>query len=354
MNQIREAPYIIFAWSGLPDYAARCIRAVIDRHPGRVAVVGTQPNVPIKGMEQSLGQPVYWIDGDRTDLSWGKLGLPSPALFFQGGYFLPAFRALGAECRANGGSVVGQSDATWQGFWRQVLLDPIRHRLLLRRKFDGWWVPGGSGLRHARIMGYPTGRTQIGMLGADPALFNGGVHLSQRSKRLLFVGRLEPIKNVLGLVNAFNRFVKDHPEWQLEICGTGSQRALLSSSPNIHIADFVQPSELARRLTEATCLVLPSFREPWGLVVHEAALCGCALALSSSVGSIDDLARPENSVIFPPGSESAIEAALRKVATWDDAQWDRAEQVSRGLAEQFGPQQFADAVDKFIEMFCDH
>jgi glycosyltransferase involved in cell wall biosynthesis len=187
------------------------------------------------------------------------------------------------------------------------------------------------------------------MLGADPALFNGGGRLSQRPKTLLFVGQLNPNKNVLGLVNAFRRFVIDHAEWQLQICGAGSHRALLPSLPNMHIADFVQPSELARKLKEARCLVLPSFRERWGVVVHEAALCGCALALSSSVGAIDDLARPENSVIFPARDETAIEAALRELAAWDGARWERAESISRQLAQQFGPQPFADAVDWFIE-----
>ncbi|MGO9485285.1 MAG: glycosyltransferase family 4 protein [Rhodomicrobium sp.] len=351
MKHIKKAPLIAFAWSGLPDYASRCIRAVIDRHPGGVEVIGTRPEVPIEGMELSLAQPAHWIDGSRTDLRWRELGLAPPALFFQGGYYWPAFRALGAECRAAGGAVVGLSDATWQGYWRQVLADPVRHRLLLRRKFDGWFVPGRSGLRHARIMGYPPGRTQAGMLGADPALFNGGGRLSQRPKTLLFVGRLSPIKNVLGLVNAFSRFAIDHPEWQLQICGSGPQRALLPSLPNMHIADFVQPSELVRKLQEARCLVLPSIREPWGVVVHEAALCGCALALSSSVGANDDLAYPENSVIFPPGDETAIEAALRELATWNAARWEQAEQSSRHLAQQFGPQRFANGVDRFIETF---
>ena len=188
MSQREKQTLIAFAWPGLPDYAARCIRAVIDRHPGRVAVIGTRPEVPIEGMELSLGQSVHWIEGRRRDLCWSKLGLIPPTLFFQGGYYLPAFSALGAECHATGGAVVGLSDATWQGYWRQVLVDPIRHRLLLRPKFDGWFVPGRSGLRHARIMGHPPEGTQEGMLGADPALFNGGGQLLAATKNAAICG----------------------------------------------------------------------------------------------------------------------------------------------------------------------
>lgn len=344
-------PLIAFAWSGLPQYAARCIGAVIKRYPGKVAVIGTRPNVPIEGMEASLGQSVHWIDGSRKDLRWCEMGLAPPRLFFQGGYYWPAFRRLGEECRAAGGFVVGQSDANWQAHWRQILIDPIRHRLLLRHRFDGWFVPGRSGSRHARIMGYSPSWTREGMLGADSVIFKGGVPLSERPKTLVFVGRLVPIKNIIGLVNAFQKFVVDYPEWQLLICGSGVQRDQIFDAPNIHVADFVQPVELAQKLKQARCLVLPSLYEPWGLVVHEAALCGCALALSSSVGAIADLAQPENSVIFPPGSDQAIELALRKLAEWDCASWERAEVVSRELAQQFGPLRFADAVDEFMAKF---
>ena len=41
---------LVVAWPGLPDYAARCIRAVIERSAVSVAVIGTRPDVPIEGL----------------------------------------------------------------------------------------------------------------------------------------------------------------------------------------------------------------------------------------------------------------------------------------------------------------
>ena len=342
---------IVFSWSGLPDYAARCVRAVIDRHPEEVSVIGTRPDVPIEGMERSLGQPVRWIDGTVRNLEWADLGLQPPDLFFQGGYYWPALRSLGAECRAQRGKVVCLSDATWRGHWRQILVDPLRHRALLRRQFDGVLVPGRSGLRHARIMGYAPEKTLPGMLGADPLLFNGGGPLHERPKTILFVGGLDSNKNVLGLTTAFQHFAQDHPDWVLRICGAGPQRADIPGHPGIHVEEFVQPAELAEIMREARCLVLPSLKERWGLVVHEAALSGCALALSSSVGAAADLARPQNAVLFAPGKVKPMEVALCEIAQWDAARWQQAEEVSRKLARQFGPDKFADAVDRFIAMF---
>ena len=43
---------ITFAWPGLPEYACRSIRAVIDQNLASVSVVATQARVPISGLEQ--------------------------------------------------------------------------------------------------------------------------------------------------------------------------------------------------------------------------------------------------------------------------------------------------------------
>lgn len=339
---------IAFAWPGLPDYASRCIRAVIDRHGVPVPVIGTRPGVPIEGMEDSLGQEIHWIDGKDVDITWEKLGLSPPAVLIQGGYFLPAFNSLGRQCRARGGKVVLTSDLNWTGRLRQRLLDPLIVRVKTQQKFDGFFVPGRSGQRYYQQVLGAVAFTVTGLYGADPVLFNNGAPLVDRPKTFLFVGQFIPRKNVLGLARAFIRFAADHPDWNLRLCGSGEQRGEVPMHLRIRIENFVQPPQLAELLREARCLVLPSLEEHWGLVVHEAALTGCALALTDVVGAGDDLARPQNSVLFPAGDDVAIERALRDIAAWDTAQWQSAERVSRDLAREFGPEPFADAVDEIL------
>jgi len=92
----------------------------------------------------------------------------------------------------------------------------------------------------------------------------------------------------------------------------------------IRVESFVQPPELADLMRKARCLVLPSLEEHWGLVLHEATLSGCALAVTTAIGASDDLARAENAVLFPPRDETAMEGALRNIAAWDDARWQSA------------------------------
>ena len=97
------------------------------------------------------------------------------------------------------------------------------------------------------------------------------------------------------------------------------------------------------------CLVLPSFREHWGLVVHEAALAGCALILSDQIGSARDLACPENALIFPAENIPLLVQAFEDIAAWGDDRWRKAEDASRKLAGKFGPEIFAASVTAILD-----
>ena len=332
---------IAFSWNGLPQYAARLIRAAIDRIGEECIVIGSMPNVPVKGMEDVLGQKVHWVDA-RRPVRWRDLGLEPPAVYFQSGWSYPAFSSLGREVKADGGAVIGFSDANWRGDFRQIVLGPLAFRALHRRFFDAMLVPGRQGERLMRYFGVPSDRIHLGMYGADPAIFNGGSPLAKRPKTLLFVGQFISRKNVLGLVRAFLKFLELRSGWILRITGSGELHHLIPSDPRIVVEDFVQPEQLASRYREARYFVLPSRQEAWGLVVHEAALCGCALVLSDAIGSGDDLATARNSVRFRAGDEDDLVRALRDAANMDDAWLTMAEAESRELAKRFGPVRFAE------------
>lgn len=336
---------VAFAWPGLPDYAARCIRAVIDRHSTQVSVVATRPSVPIEGMEKSLGQKVHWVEPGDTGCNWDEISDGPPDLLFVGIPKTPAFAVLADQCRADGGKVVMMSDQDWQGGLRQILIDPIRYRALIRPKFDGMFVPGILGERYATTMGFRT--VERGVYGSDPTIFFAGPPLEDRPKTFLFVGQFIARKDVLGLTEAFRRFSDEIPGWTLRLCGSGGQREQIPEHPAIRIEDFVQPPQLGKMLRESRALILPSLEEHWGLVVHEAALSGCALLLSDRVAAGTDLASSRNSLTFPISDVDAMAAALKKMAQWQDTQWHDAFAASVSAADDFGPSAFADAVDRF-------
>lgn len=341
---MKAKPFVAFMWAGLPDYGARLIRGFIESGTADVQVIATLPSVPILGMEKSLGQTVLWIKDDAP-VTWQSLGLRVPDVLFQGGWAQASFRTLAADARLQGAKVILMNDQNWQGGLRQRVLDPVLYRTKHLKQFEAAFVPGKSGARYARAMGFQTSRIVAGLYGADPNVFHGGSALMLRPKSFLFVGQLIARKNISLLVQAFLNMAVDFPDWKLSICGSGALQTKIPVHWQIKVQGFVQPLELAEKLRQSRCLVLPSLKEHWGLVVHEAASCGCALALSHTVGSRDDFAVET----FNPRDVKSMENVLRRIAAWPDEQWAKTEAASRQAARNFGPATFASSVQTLID-----
>jgi len=331
-----------FSWQGLPQYAARQLRPAIARLGRPCAVIGTRPTVPIQGMEESLGQPVHWVEPARP-LRWSDLGLAVPKVYFQAGWSCPAFNALGDAVRASGGKVCLLMDNDWRGDLRQWV-GGLWFRLAMKQRFAAIMVPGISGRHLARWYGFPDDRIFEGLYGADPAVFFDGPPLAERPKRILFVGQYIDRKDCVGLASAFRSIADQLPGWELHMYGSGPLQGKIPQHPRIRVHGFVQPAELGALYRGARIFALPSRSEAWGLVVHEAALSGCQLLLSGAIGSRHDFADAKNAAEFPAGDQAALAQALLRLASSDDAALARAQAESRALAATHGPAVFADRV----------
>jgi len=98
---------------------------------------------------------------------------------------------------------------------------------------------------------------------------------------VVFAGRHIPEKRVTALVPAIKLAREDAPELRCQILGDGPERPrllrLLEAERLEGVVDapgFVQGERVERALRQALCLVLPSRREGYGLVVVEAAARG--------------------------------------------------------------------------------
>ena len=337
---------IAFSWLGLPQYAARQLRPAIGQLGQACPVIGTRPEVPIQGMEEALGQPIYWVDGAQV-VRWADLGLDTPTVFFQAGWSCPAFNALGDEVRAAGGKVCLLMDNNWRGNLRQWF-GGVWFRLAMKRKFVAVMVPGRSGRRLARWYGFAQEEIFEGLYGADPAVFFDGPPLAERPKRILFVGQYIERKDCVGLAQAFASIADQLPEWELHLYGSGPLQDKIPTHPRIRVNRFVQPTELGELYRSARIFALPSHSEAWGLVVHEAALSGCQLLLSDTIGSSDDFATQKNAAEFPAGDRMALAQAILQLATSDDDALARAQAESRALSATHGPAVFANRVAAIV------
>ncbi|TKC91168.1 glycosyltransferase family 4 protein [Trinickia terrae] len=136
----------------------------------------------------------------------------------------------------------------------------------------------------------------------------------------LFVGRLSEEKGVGTLLEAFAGIRGRLPGATLRIVGTGpmgdalkAKVAGLGLSDSVHFAGSLQDEPLSVEYFSATCLVLPSLSEPWGLVVNEALSHGCPAVVSDSCGCVPELiVEGESGYAFVPGDVAGLQRTLLK------------------------------------------
>jgi glycosyltransferase involved in cell wall biosynthesis len=134
----------------------------------------------------------------------------------------------------------------------------------------------------------------------------------------LFVGMLEPYKNVDGLSAAWRRVAFQMPDARLVIVGKGSRQqvvdALLRDLPEqVEHRLELAPDEVAAALDAATLLVLPSWPEGLGRVVIEAFARGRAVVATAAGGLLDLVEDGVEGVLVPRADEDALVAALVRV-----------------------------------------
>jgi glycosyltransferase involved in cell wall biosynthesis len=134
----------------------------------------------------------------------------------------------------------------------------------------------------------------------------------------IFVGMLEPYKNVEGLAAAWRRVARELPQARLVIVGKGRQHgvvdALVRDLPGQveHLTEL-PPDEVSRRLDDATVLVLPSWPEGLGRVVIEAFARGRGVVATNAGGIPDLVGDGVEGLLIPPGDTDALVSALARV-----------------------------------------
>lgn len=347
---------ICFAWEGFPQYAARCVRALVDAIDEDIVVAATRPTVPIEGMEKLCGCRVVWVEPNDSRTLEDALGCVPHVIF--SGWSIPVFNRWRCRARQSGGRAVGMCDNNYMLSIKEIA-KAIRFRIKVRDTFDGFFVPGWSGVKLLRFYGVPEDKIVTGLYSADAALFCDGKPLPEREKKIIYVGQFIERKNVRRLVQAFAR--ANVPGWSLDLYGSGPLKEELMklastfnvqlSTINSHIGvhDFVQPEQLSGLYQSARLFCLPSLWEHWGLVVHEAALSGCPLLLSRQIGAADDLlVEGKNGWTFDQYSVDDMARVLKRAMELDDAALLAMQTESLQMAKNVSLAKFVTGVKKMI------
>lgn len=139
------------------------------------------------------------------------------------------------------------------------------------------------------------------------------------AKRVLFLSRLDPKKNLESLLNAFPKILALHPSARLVVAGDGRNEYLLflkTLAVSVGIADsvtwvgHVDGEKKWELLGNAEVFVLPSFSENFGIAVVEALVAGLPCVVSRGVAVADRIVEAGAGLMTEYDSDSIADAVV--------------------------------------------
>ena len=139
---------------------------------------------------------------------------------------------------------------------------------------------------------------------------------------LLYVGRLDPVKNILFVVRTIRNLIYNKvltkTNFSFTIVGDGVQRNLILSYMNkfrlnnyISLHHFIPNDQLHNIFMRSNVFILASKKEPVGLVTLEAMYSSLPIIISYNAGSQDYVIDYYNGLRIDPYNEKSLEFALK-------------------------------------------
>ena len=274
-----------------------------------------------------------WSEAGQLRLAyklWLHLSDLNPeAVLVPGYYNLPAIAAaLWAVLHRRTSILMTESTAEdhARGPWKETAKS-----ILVRSLFDFAVTGGIAHQRYLRQLGFDADR--IGRfydVVDNRSLQEATALLRHRSAAefglpqtyFLFVGRLAEEKNVRGLLDVWLTYRELGGAWPLVLVGDGPEAGSLRDraqqsnfAQDVYFAGHKSSRDLPLYYAFAGCFVLPSSREPWGLVVNEAMAASLPVIVSKRCGCTEDLVHsPRNGFVFDPSRPGDLLACLTRVS----------------------------------------
>ena len=362
---------VIFVNYG-PYHLARA-RALIGQprlDPYFIELAPAQNKYPWQAEKSFLGERLITVsEGKYDDCSRAELSRRlvavlrelNPRLLILAGYSEAPMRKAAQWARKNGCGVILLSESTSWDHRRRWWFEIIKR----------WWV---RRYVQAAVVGGQPHRSYMAALGVDErriwdrynvvdndffasasAELRAGdaQHLREEAilppDYFLYVGRFAPEKNLPFLLRAYARYRLTFPDgWRLVMVGDGPLReelhqiAQAEGLTDVIWAGFKQSTELPLYYAFASCFILPSVLEPWGLVVNEAMASGLPVLASRRCGCATDLVvDAKNGFTFDPGSVEGLADLMNVMSSIPEEARAAMGRASTEIISRWSPALFA-------------
>jgi glycosyltransferase involved in cell wall biosynthesis len=285
---------------------------------------------------------------------WAVLNRVNPDVLLVPGYASAAILAA-AWAKRHGRVSILMSESNYNDHRRSQFREWIKSQLI-QRLFDAATVGGKEALNYLCKLGMRESVISRFYDVVDNTFYGRGCDDLRRSPQpeqqsfpipyFLYVGRLAPEKNVATLLQAFAKYRCRGGQAELIVVGDGALRHQLEAEAHLlgvanatHFPGHKTTDELLPFYAFAMALILPSTREPWGLVVNEAMASGLPVVVSNRCGCRCDLVRPgENGFLFSPTDAENLAQHLMLLTNLGQQERAALGQRSREIIAEYTPQ----------------
>lgn len=279
------------------------------------------------------------------------------------GYYDIASWTVLFYCKLKGIKTVLSNESTANDHTRNGIKESIKS--LIIKQFDGYFNFGTRSENYILSLGISTKKMLVKRNCVDnkalkqiylkylPERNRHQQMLKISPKNFIFVGRLIDYKNLFHFLEAFKLAqTKSSNDWGVIILGDGElkedlqQFVFKNKIQNISFQNGVSWQQVPEYLALSDVLVLPSYSEPWGLVVNEAMACGLPVIVSDQCGCAIDLVKNgENGFTFSPDNQEQLTKILLKFMN-NEVDSEQMGLVSQRIIQEYSPENVASEMYK--------
>lgn len=316
-----------------------------------------------------IEQPYKDLDGDKKrwrsllKVTENYLKTKQPSIVITTGYNSRYTWAATTICKRLGIPsviyLVGWEHERKRQVWKELI-----KRLYFQRYIDAAIVTGVRAEAYARKLGVKEAKIwKVGNV-IDNDHFSR-VPLAENHAAVppqpyfLTVSRLSPEKNIPTLLDAFRNYRLAGGTWHLAIAGTGPEAEVLKkSTPHackeyVHWLGWTDYETLPSIYRNASCFILPSMIEPWGLVANEAMAAGLPVLISQNCGCVPELCwKGVNGYQFDPKNSIHLSELMLKMTALKDVKREAMGFASQSITGNFTLQNWSFAIQDCLDSLC--
>jgi glycosyltransferase involved in cell wall biosynthesis len=257
------------------------------------------------------------------------------------------------------------------GWWEleRGVLDPRRRRqpvvrlaLPVLRRADVWVAVSRALEGAMRQAGVPAARIHYLPNGVDTKRFVAGSRREARDRlgmasdqpRVVFVGRLDPVKSLPTLLHAWRTVAEKEPRALLDIVGDGPAQASLEDlAKSLGLAAGIvfhgRVEDVVPYLQAADCFVLPSAVEGLSNTLLEAMAVGLPVVATRVSGSEDVIEPGTSGHLVAPGNEDDLGGRILAVLGDPSRAGEMGARARRRVDKLFAIDRIAES---YLSLYC--